>query len=108
MSRPPAPPRASSALGSVRTRLVLLSFAITTAAVGFVYLYVVPQLSSSLTAERLERLEQQGGQELDRLRGAAGRGLDQRELSELVRRIAADVDARVTAARGPRRRARAS
>ena len=70
--------------------------AITGAAVGFVYLYVVPQLSSSLTAERLERLEQQGGEELDRLRAAAGGGLSQRELSDLVRRVAADVDARVT------------
>ena len=46
-------------------------------AVGFVYLYVVPQLSSSLTAERLERLEQQGGDELDRLRERRpGRGLE--------------------------------
>ena len=54
MSRGPTSRRAGSPLGSVRFRLVLFSFAITTAAVGFVYLYVVPQLSSSLTAERLE------------------------------------------------------
>ena len=40
-------------LNSVRNRLVLLFFAITAAAVGFVYLYVVPQLRSSLTAEKL-------------------------------------------------------
>ena len=32
-------------LDSVRNRLVLLFFAITAAAVGFVYLYVVPQLA---------------------------------------------------------------
>ncbi len=83
-------------LGSVRTQLVLLFFAITTAAVGFVYLYVVPQLSSSLTSERLERLEQQGTEELDRLRAASLRNLGERELSALVRRSAADVDARVT------------
>ena len=38
----------------------MLFFAITAMAVAFVYLYVVPQLSSSLTAEKLERLEQQG------------------------------------------------
>lgn len=88
--------RPTTPLGSVRARLVLLSFAITTAAVGFVYLYVVPQLSSSLTAQRLERLEEQGGTELNRLRAAAGAGLDQRDLSEIVRRAAADVDARVT------------
>ncbi len=85
-----------SPLASVRNRLVLLFFAITTAAVGFVYIYVVPQLSSSLTAERLERLEQQGATELDRLRAAAARDLSQRELAELVRKSAADVDARVT------------
>lgn len=91
-----SPPGRRPALGSVRTRLVLFSFAITAAAVGFVYLYVVPQLSSSLTAERLERLEQQGGSELDRLRAAASRGLERDELTELVRRTAANVDARVT------------
>ena len=91
MRRPPRAP-----LASVRNRLVLLFFAITTAAVGFVYLYVVPQLSSSLTAERIARLEGQASAELDRLRSAAGRDLDQRELSALVRRTAANVDARVT------------
>ena len=65
-------------------------------AVGFVYLYVVPQLSSSLTSERLERLEQQGAEELDRLRTAAERGLEQRELATLVRKSAANVDSRIT------------
>ena len=44
--------RTAPALRSVRARLVLLSMAITGAAIGFIYLYVVPQLSSSLTAER--------------------------------------------------------
>ena len=34
---------------------------ITAAAVGFIYLYVVPQLRSSLTAEKLQRLEQVAG-----------------------------------------------
>ena len=64
MSGPPRRQPSRRPLGSVRTQLVLLFFAITAAAVGFVYLYVVPQLSSSLTAERLERLEQQGSEEL--------------------------------------------
>jgi two-component system OmpR family sensor kinase len=96
MSRPPGRTSRPAPLASVRNRLVLLFFAITTAAVGFVYLYVVPQLSSSLTADRLERLEQQGSEELDRLGVVANRGLDQRELSTLVRRSAAKVDARVT------------
>jgi signal transduction histidine kinase len=89
------PRRPVSRLNSVRTRLVLLSFAITATAIGFVYLYVVPQLSSRLESDRLERLEQQGG-ELDMLRSAARRGLEQRELAALVRRTAADVDSRIT------------
>jgi len=88
--------RPVSRLDSIRTRLVVLFFAITATAIAFVYLYVVPQLSSRLETERLERLERQGGEELDRLRGAAGRGLEQRELAALVRRTAADVDSRIT------------
>jgi signal transduction histidine kinase len=85
-----------SRFDSVRTRLVILFFAITAMAIGFVYLYVVPQLSSRLESERLDRLEQQGSEELDRLRSAAKRGLEQRELAALVRRTAANVDSRIT------------
>ena len=48
-------------LDTLRNRLVLLIFAITAAAIGFVYLYVVPQLESSLTAEKLRRLELTAG-----------------------------------------------
>ncbi len=92
----PSRARSRVRLASVRNRLVLLFFAITTAAVGFVYIYVVPQLSSSLTAERLERLERQGSEELDRLAAASSRDLSQRSLAELVRKTAADVDARVS------------
>ena len=49
---------------------MLLFFAITAAAVGFVYLYVVPQLRSSLTAEKLRRLEQVAGDQSPRLQTA--------------------------------------
>jgi signal transduction histidine kinase len=81
---------------SVRTKLVLLFFSITALAVGFVYLYVVPQLSSKLTSERLERLESDGNGELARLQGAARRGLEGEELASLVRRAADNVDSRIT------------
>ncbi|MEZ5073410.1 MAG: HAMP domain-containing sensor histidine kinase [Solirubrobacterales bacterium] len=90
------PPRSVSRFDSIRTRLVLLFFAITATAIGFVYLYVVPQLSSRLESEQLDRLEQQGARELDELRTAARRGLEQRRLEALVRRTAADVDSRIT------------
>jgi signal transduction histidine kinase len=83
-------------LWSVRNRLVLLFFAITAAAVGFVYLYVVPQLSSSLTAEKLSRLEAVAEARAERLGQAMERGIGQSELRRLVRRLAQKSNARVT------------
>jgi two-component system, OmpR family, sensor kinase len=75
---------------------VLLFFAITTAAIGFVYLYVVPQLRSSLTAEKLTRLEAAANQQSQRLERAMDRGASQIELRRLVREAARETDARVT------------
>jgi signal transduction histidine kinase len=83
-------------LNSVRNRLVLLFFAITSAAIGFVYLYVVPQLRSSLTAEKLHRLEAAAAQQAPRLETAMRRGASQGQLRGLVRDIARQTDARVT------------
>ncbi len=83
-------------LGSLRNRLVLLIFAITAAAVGFVYLYVVPQLESSLTTEKLKRLEQQAGELTPQLNRALGRRASQAEVTDLVSQIAQRTDSRVT------------
>ena len=83
-------------LNSVRNRLVLLFFAITAAAVGFVYLYVVPQLNSSLTSEKLRRLEAVSVARAQRLEQAMERGIGQTELRRLVRRLAQNSNARVT------------
>ena len=83
-------------LNSVRNRLVLLFFAITTAAVGFVYLYVVPQLRSSLTAEKLTNLEHAAEEQSERLTRAMDRGASQTQLRRLVRDVAQDTEARVT------------
>ncbi len=85
-----------SRLGSVRTRLVLLFFAITAAAVGFVYLYVVPQLESSLTSQKLTQLESRGALREPRLREAMAQGLSPAELSALLRRISQVTGSRVT------------
>jgi signal transduction histidine kinase len=41
---------------SIRTRLTLLVFAITTAAVGFVFVYVAPPLERNLTDQYLDRI----------------------------------------------------
>ncbi|MGZ8666092.1 MAG: histidine kinase dimerization/phospho-acceptor domain-containing protein, partial [Solirubrobacterales bacterium] len=81
---------------SLRTRLVLLFLAITAAAVGFVYLYVVPQLRSSLTAQSLSRLEDESSRQVPRLRDAMGRGLSQARLESLLRGVSEITDSRVT------------
>jgi two-component system OmpR family sensor kinase len=81
---------------TVRTQLVLLFFAITAAAIGFVYLYVVPQLRSSLTAAKLQRLEDvaiaQGPRFSRALQGAAYGA----RLERLVRSTAQKGNARAT------------
>ena len=83
-------------LNSVRNRLVLLFFLITGAAVGFVFLYVVPQLESNLTAQRLSRLEDRSLAQTRRLRIAMDSGLSQAELGALLRRVSQVTDSRVT------------
>jgi two-component system, OmpR family, sensor kinase len=79
---------------SVRYRLLALFFAITTAAVVFVYLYVVPQLDSRLTAEQLRRLESSDG--VQRVAAAMRGGASQAELRRVIRSVAQESDARVT------------
>jgi signal transduction histidine kinase len=80
----------------LRTRLVLLFIAITAAAVGIVFLYVVPQLRSSLTAQRLSRLEDEGSRQAKRLERAMGEGLSQGRLDSLLRGVSQITDSRVT------------
>jgi hypothetical protein len=83
-------------MNRVRNRLAALFFVITAAAIGFIYLYVVPQLRSSLTTEKLDRLEQMGTDERGRLADALRRGPSEIELRRLVRGVARRTDARVT------------
>jgi signal transduction histidine kinase len=81
---------------SVRTRLLLLFFAITSAAVVFVYLYVVPQLNSSLTAERLTRLEEVARDQKDRIAKVIRSGARPARLLDVIHAVASKSDARVT------------
>ncbi|HYY74421.1 MAG TPA: HAMP domain-containing sensor histidine kinase [Solirubrobacterales bacterium] len=83
-------------MNSVRNRLAALFFVITAAAIGFVYVYVVPQLRSSLTAERLQRLEQAATSESGRLAEAMRRRPSEGELRGLARGAARRAGARVT------------
>ena len=79
---------------SVRYRLLALFFAITTGAVVFVYLYVVPQLDSRLVADRLDRLEQADG--VQRISQAMRVGTSQARLRRLTRMASQQTGARVT------------
>ena len=72
-----------SRLNTLRNRLVVLITVITAGAIGFVYLYVVPQLESSLTAEKLRRLERLGAEASPRLERALADGASQEEVEEL-------------------------
>jgi len=83
-------------VNSVRNRLVLLFFAITASAIGFVYLYVVPQLRSSLTAEKLGRLEAGAVEQSAVLSKQMRSAPDQPELRDLTRRLAQQAGARLT------------
>ncbi len=83
-------------MNSVRNRLALLFFVITAAAVGFIYLYVVPQLRSSLTAEKLGRLEQVATERSRRLQGALEGTISQARLPALLAEIDQRAGARVT------------
>jgi two-component system, OmpR family, sensor kinase len=83
-------------LANLRNRLVLLIVAITAAAIGFVYLYVVPQLESSLTAEKLRRLERLGDEQAPRLADALQAGATEQQVRALVREVAQATESRVT------------
>jgi len=83
-------------LNSVRNKLALVFFVITAAAVGFIYLYVVPQLRSSLTAEKLGRLEQVAAVQSARLEVAMRRGASPVRLRALARDVDQRSGARVT------------
>ena len=81
---------------SVRTQLVLLFSVITAAAIGFIYLYVVPQLSSSLTAEKLRRLQEEASEPGRALGAVLERGRSQSELRRITLRLSQESGARVT------------
>jgi two-component system, OmpR family, sensor kinase len=83
-------------LNTLRNRLVVLITVITAAAIAFVYLYVVPQLESSLTAEKLRRLERLGTEHAPQLTRALDSGQSQQQVAELVDATAQSTESRVT------------
>jgi signal transduction histidine kinase len=82
-------------VGSVRNRLAVAFAVITAAAIGFVYLYLVPQLRSSLTDEKLDRLERVVTRQTGALTTALRHRASEPELRVLVRGTGRRTDARV-------------
>ncbi len=81
---------------SITYRLALLFFAITAGAILVIYFYVVPQLESSLTSEKLDGLKRDTGSYSAPLQRAIGRDVSAGELDRLTRGIAEQADAGVT------------
>lgn len=83
-------------LNTLRNRLVVLITLITAGAIAFVYLYVLPQLESSLAAEKLRRLERLGTEQSPTLARALESGAAQSQISEIVKSTAQATESRVT------------
>lgn len=81
---------------TLRTRLVLLILLITSAAVGAIYLYVIPQLESSLTSQKLSGLEASASRQALRLDSGDLAGDPIGAGSDIATGIAGDTEARVT------------
>jgi signal transduction histidine kinase len=81
---------------SIRYRLALLFFAITAGAILVIYFYVVPQLESRLTSQRLDSLQRDASSYSAPLERAIGGDVSARRLDHLTRGIADQSNAGVT------------
>ncbi|HEU4703511.1 MAG TPA: HAMP domain-containing sensor histidine kinase [Conexibacter sp.] len=81
---------------SLRNRLAFLFFAITLAAIGVLYLYVVPQLQSRLRDEKLSQLEISAQQTVEQIAATVGAGSTSAEVRRVVRAASDTANARVT------------
>jgi signal transduction histidine kinase len=81
---------------SLRNRLAFLFFAITLAAIGVLYLYVVPQLQSRLRDEKLSQLQIAAQQTVEQVAATVGAGSTSAEVRRVVRAASDTANARVT------------
>ncbi len=81
---------------SLRNRLAFLFFAITLAAIGVLYLYVVPQLQSRLRDEKLSQLETSARQTVQDIADTVGGDLPAAAVTRVVRAASDTANARVT------------
>src|SRR5262245_54040229 len=81
---------------SIKNRLTLLFFAITAGAILVFYFYVVPQLESNLTQQKIDALERDSSAYSRSLESAIGREVTARELDRITQAISEETGTRVT------------
>jgi signal transduction histidine kinase len=81
---------------SLRNRLAFLFFAITLAAIGVLYLYVVPQLQSRLRDEKLSQLQTAALQTVAQIQETLGATVPATTVTRVVRAASDTANARVT------------
>jgi hypothetical protein len=81
---------------SIKNRLTLLFLLITAGAILVIYFYVVPQLESNLTSQKLDALKQDSRTYTRPLEQSSTRELSARRLDALVHTLSEKSGARVT------------
>jgi len=89
---------------SIKNRLTFLFFSITAGAILVFYFYVVPQLESSLTQQKVDALKQDSSAYSRSLQSAIGREVTAAELDSITRTISEKTGKRVTLLGIPRDR----
>jgi signal transduction histidine kinase len=83
-------------LRSLRTRLTVLFFGVTLAAVGVVFFYVTPQLESSLTKQKLRSLAQIARESTPHIGEVVTGNGTARQIDQIVAQVGTDTSTRVT------------
>lgn len=85
-------------INTIRNQLFLSSVLISAVAVALIYLYVVPQLESSLTGEAEARIERRAKTQIDELEEVLMGDADPEAIDRAVNRVAEATGTRVTVA----------
>ena len=81
---------------SIKNRLTFLFFSITAGAIIVIYFYVVPQLESNLTSQKLDGLKTDAAAYMRTLQHASSSNVSRSQLDSLTRTLSEKTGARVT------------
>src|SRR5437867_13220722 len=83
-------------ISSIKNRLTFLFVSITAGAILVIYFYVVPQLESNLTSQKLDGLKQDAATYMRSLQRASSSNVSRSQLDALTRTLSEKSGARVT------------